>query len=219
MRRLRAANLVQLIQKDDALVFDQLDRLFGDNLAIDERFGLLFEQHSAGLAQRYLPLLLLPRHDALEHILKVHVHLFHAEIGEDLYRHGFLLDVQLDYAIFQFAGLKPGFHFVAAALVAFVFLAVFRIPIGRARQKQIEQSFGDALLRLRFDELALLLANHADGDFGEIADHAFDIAAVIADLGVLGGLDFEERSADELRETASNLGFADAGRPDHDDVF
>ena len=40
---------------------------------------------------------------------------------------------------------------------------------------------------------ALLLLDHADGDVGEIADHAFDVAADVADLGVLGRLDLEER--------------------------
>src|SRR4030095_10709738 len=38
-------------------------------------------------------------------------------------------------------------------------------------------------------------------------------------LGELGGLDFEERRARELGEAARNLGLADAGRPDHQDVL
>ena len=42
---------------------------------------------------------------------------------------------------------------------------------------------------------------------------------MVADLGVLGRLDLEERSADELGEPAGDLGFADAGGADHDDVL
>ena len=42
---------------------------------------------------------------------------------------------------------------------------------------------------------------------------------IVADLGVLGRLDLEERGADELGQPAGDLGFADAGRADHDDVL
>ena len=42
---------------------------------------------------------------------------------------------------------------------------------------------------------------------------------MVADFGVFGRLDLEERRADELGEPAGDLGFADAGRADHDDVL
>ena len=48
--RLRAADLVELVEEDDALVLDQLDRLLGDDLAVDQGLGLLLEQDLAGLA-------------------------------------------------------------------------------------------------------------------------------------------------------------------------
>ena len=88
-----------------------------------------------------------------------------------------------------------------------------------AGQQQFEQPFRDAFLGLGLDDAALLLLDHADGDVGQVADHAFDVAADVADLGVLGRLDLEERGADELGEAAGDLGFADAGRADHDDVL
>ncbi len=87
------------------------------------------------------------------------------------------------------------------------------------RQQQVEQPFVDALLGLGLDELALLLLDQADADLRQVADHALDVAAVVADLGVFCRLDLEEGSADELREAAGDLGFADARRPDHDDVL
>ena len=86
-------------------------------------------------------------------------------------------------------------------------------------QQQVEQPFGDAFLGLGLDDDALLLLDHADGDVGQVADHAFDVAADVADLGVLGGLDLEERGADELGQPAGDLGLADAGGADHDDVL
>ena len=78
---------------------------------------------------RDLPLLLLPRHDALEHVLKINVHLLHAEVGEDLHGHRFLLDGHLDHALFQFAGFEPRLHLVAGALLAFVLLGILRVPV------------------------------------------------------------------------------------------
>ena len=67
--------------------------------------------------------------------------------------------------------------------------------------------------------LAQPLAGHADGDLDEIADDLLDVAADIADLGELGRLDLEERRLGQPREAARDLGLADAGRADHQDVL
>ena len=69
------------------------------------------------------------------------------------------------------------------------------------------------------DGFALAGLDHADGGLDEVADHAFDVAADVADLGELGRLDLHERSADEAGETAGDLGLADAGRADHEDIL
>ena len=63
------------------------------------------------------------------------------------------------------------------------------------------------------------LARQRDGDLDEVAHDLLDVAADIADLGELGGLDLEERRAGELRQAARDLGLADAGRADHQDVL
>ena len=64
-----------------------------------------------------------------------------------------------------------------------------------------------------------LLANQADRVFDQLADHALDVAAVVADLGVLRGLDLDERGAGERRQPAGDFRLADAGGPDHEDVL
>ena len=71
----------------------------------------------------------------------------------------------------------------------------------------------------RLDVLAHLLAHQADGDLDEIADDLLDVAADIADLGELGRLDLDEGRAGEPGQAARDLGLADAGRPDHQDVL
>jgi hypothetical protein len=58
-----------------------------------------------------------------------------------------------------------------------------------------------------------------DRDFDEIAHDLLDVAADIADLGEFGGLDLDERRAGEFGQPPRDLGLADAGRPDHQDVF
>ena len=53
----------------------------------------------------------------------------------------------------------------------------------------------------------------------QIADDLIDVAADIADLGELGRFDLDEGRACELGEAARDLGLADAGRADHQDVL
>ena len=55
--------------------------------------------------------------------------------------------------------------------------------------------------------------------FDQVADDLVDVAADIADLGELGRLDLEERRSGELGQAARDLGLADAGRADHQDVL
>ena len=65
----------------------------------------------------------------------------------------------------------------------------------------------------------LLLAGHLHRDVGEFLDDRVDVAADVADLGELGGLDLDERRVGELGEAPRDLGLADAGRADHEDVL
>jgi hypothetical protein len=70
-----------------------------------------------------------------------------------------------------------------------------------------------------FHALALLFAQHADRVFDQVADDRFHIAAHVADLGELRGFHLDERRLRELGQAARDLGFADTGRADHDDVL
>ena len=72
---------------------------------------------------------------------------------------------------------------------------------------------------LRLHVLALSLAGERDGNLDQVAHDLLDVAADIADLGELGGFDLEERRAGEPRQAARDLGLADAGRPDHQNIF
>ena len=67
--------------------------------------------------------------------------------------------------------------------------------------------------------MPLLLADQPDGVFDQFADHALHVAAVVAHLGVLRGLDLDERRAGELGQPPGDLGLAHARRADHHDVL
>ena len=87
------------------------------------------------------------------------------------------------------------------------------------RQQEIEQPFFRRVPRLVLDLLGPLGANHVDGELDQVADHRLHVAADVADFGELRGLDLDERRLRQLGETAGDLGLADSGRPDHQDVL
>jgi len=86
-----------------------------------------------------------------------------------------------------------------------------------------DQSVDHALLGVEFGfrlhVLALALAGERDGNLHQVADDLLDVAADIADLGELGGFHFKKRRAGQPRQPAADLRLADAGRPDHQDIF
>ena len=94
---------------------------------------------------------------------------------------------------------------------------------GRRARRLADQRFKHALLGIdvgaRLDVLAHLVADQADRHLDQIADDLLDVAADIADFGEFGRLDLDEGRAGEPCQAARDLGLADAGRPDHQDVL
>ena len=90
---------------------------------------------------------------------------------------------------------------------------------GVLADQRVDHAILGRLLGARLHVLALPLAGLRDRDLDEIAHDLLDVAADIADLGEFGRLDLDERRAREPREPARNLGLADAGRADHQDVL
>ncbi len=90
---------------------------------------------------------------------------------------------------------------------------------GVGADERIERPILGGLLGSRLHVLALSLARQRDGDLDEVAHDLLDVAADIADLGEFCGLDLEEGRAGEPGKPAGDLGLADAGRPDHQDVL
>ncbi len=89
----------------------------------------------------------------------------------------------------------------------------------RRGQQDVEEALLSVHLGAVFYFLEALFADHIDGNFDQIADHGFNVAADVAHLSKFGGLDLEEGRVGEFGETARDLSFADTGGPDHDDVL
>jgi hypothetical protein len=90
---------------------------------------------------------------------------------------------------------------------------------GALRDEEFDEALFGEQLGAVFHVVELLFAHHVDGDLHEVAHDGFDVAADVADLGELRGFHLEEGRVGELGEAAGDLGFADAGRADHEDVF
>jgi len=69
-----------------------------------------------------------------------------------------------------------------------------------------------------FDDFGVFLTDHVYSEVEEVADHGFDIPAVVTDFGIFAGFDFDEGGAGEGGEAAGDFGFTDTGGADHDDV-
>ena len=123
--------------------------------------------------------------------------------------------------VVHFAGGQHGPHFFARPLVPLGGLrAVGRgVVADRRRGQQIEQPLFDAAACFVFDFLPLALAHQRDGVLDQLADHALHVAAVVADFGVLRGLDLDERGAGQLGQPPGDFGLADAGGADHQDIL
>ncbi len=115
--------------------------------------------------------------------------------------------LDLDFLVVEFAG---------AQLLA---KRIARRGAGIGADQRIEHALLGGELGARLHVLALAFAGLRDRDFDQVADDLLDVAADIADLGEFRGLDLDERRAGELGQPPRDLGLADAGRPDHQDVL
>ncbi len=198
-----------------------------DLLGVEQAVDLLLEQDRPGLLDGHAAGLGRLGHDLLEHVLEVHLHLFEVAGAEDRDRcHRSAGEGDLDLAVVELAGGEPGPQLLARPLAAVGGLAgggrLALRPRGRRggrRQEQVEQPLLDPRLRLLLDPLPLRVAHQHDRRLDQVADQALDVAADVADLGVLGRLGLHERRADQDRQPAGDLGLAHAGRADQHDVL
>ena len=133
-----------------------------------------------------------------------------------------LAHVDLDLLVIEPAVAQLLAQLLARALRLLADARRLLVVVGRRRQRrqqQIEHALFGGLPRLLAHFGDALFADHVDGELGQVAHHRLDVAADVADLGELRRLDLDERRLREPRQPARDLGLADAGRADHQDVL
>ena len=178
----------------------------------------------ARLRDRERPPLRAAAEEAGEHVADGHVHLLRALAAEDLEGgHRALGHVHLDGARLELAGpqlraqlLARGELRLAPGLVR---LRRFARDRPRRGQEEVQQPLLDPRLRLLPDLGLLLAAHHVDRRRHEVAHDRVHVAAHVAHLGELRGLDLDEGAPRQLGEAARDLGLAHPGGPDHQDVL
>src|SRR5262249_44537556 len=204
------ANLVDLVEKHDAVVFDVADRLLDRRVVVDQLVGLFRHQDVEAVAHGNLA-----RLGALTECLAEHLgEIDHADMASghawDLEgRHACAVvdDLNLDLAVVELAGAKPFAESIAGG------------ESGIGADQSVDHALLGIELRLGLDLFALCVAHESDAGFQQIADDLIHVAADIADFGELRGFDLDEGRAGEPGQPPRDLGLADAGRPDHQDVL
>ena len=87
------------------------------------------------------------------------------------------------------------------------------------RDEEVEETVFGGELGAVFYFVELFFAHHVDGVLEQIANHGLDVAANIANLGELAGLNLEKRAAGEFGESSRDLCLTNACRADHEDVL
>jgi hypothetical protein len=95
-----------------------------------------------------------------------------------------------------------------------------RLPTGRAGGSSTSSTRSSAASMARSRTMRMACSRpFLIGDLGQVADDGVDVAADVADLGELGRLDLDEGRVGQPRQAARDLGLADAGGADHQDVL
>ena len=212
-------DLVDFVEKHDAVLLDRFKRLLLGFLVVDQPPGLFLGQQLHGLAHLELAALAAALPEVLEHALQLLRQVFHSRRSEDFHAGADRRQLDLDFLVVELAFAQH----LAETLARRAFLAL-RLGFGEAdaarrRQQRVEDALLGGLLGAEAHLGGGLPAHLLDRGFHQVADDGVDVAPDVADLGELGRLDLDERRVGEARQTPRDLGLADPGRADHQDVL
>ena len=208
---MRAQILVDLVEEDDGVLLDRRDRFLDDLVLIEQLVAFVGQQRLVTVGDGHAPL----RGAAAERLAEDVVQIDHAHLGaghaRDVHRRqrqaALVRHLDIDLLVVEFAGTQLAAERIARALG------------GILADKRVEHAAFGIDLGPGRDLLAPLLAGHHDGRLDEVADDRFDVAADIADFRELRRLDLHERRVRQPGQPPRDLGLADAGRTDHQNVF
>ena len=205
------ADLVDLVDEDDAVVLGVRDRVLGEPVVVEQPVRLLALERPAGRLDRHAPLLggAAAEH-AFHHLAEIdHLPGRHPRNVELADRQAArrLADRDVDLLLLEFAVPEH-----PAELGA-----------GVSRRALADEGGDQSLLgrqfRLRLNFLAARVPQHVDADLDQVADDALHVTAYVTDFGELGRFHLQERRLGELGQTPRDLGLAAASRADHENVL
>ena len=229
MGTLAPGDLVDFVDEDDAALLDSLDGGPRDGVHVDQLLLLVLDEVLCGLGHLEAPLLGAPLKQPGQHVLDVDVDFFDRRATDDLERRkGAVSDVDLDHAVVEAAESQLLAKLLARARGLVPGRLHHGCPVRRRRgrhrrrerrQEQVEEPLLGVALGLLAHLHDPLFTNHRDCEFDDISHHRLDIATNVAHLGELGGFHLQKRRLGQPREPPGDLGLADAGRSDHQDVL
>ena len=205
-----AGDLVDLVEEDDAVLLDRLDGVLHQMFLIEQLVGLLGDEDLVRLLHGDASRLGAAAAELAEDVADVDgTHLRAGHSGNFEHRHAAAagrtsISISLSFS-------SPARSFLRNVSL------VEALAFGPTSASTTRISAACSARDLHV--LALLLAGQGDADLDQVAHDLLDVAADIAHLGELGRLDLDERRAGQPRQPPRNLGLADAGRADHQDVL
>ena len=212
------ADLVDLVEEDDALLFHPLQGAQLQLLLVDALGRLLVAQQLHGVRHLELAPLGAIAAQILEQALELAGHVLHARRGHDLDANGRGTDLDLHLALVQF----PPAQLVAELLPGGAGgpgTPAVLLEVGRRRQQGVEHPLLGGGLGLIAQPLHGPLAGHLDRRVGQVADDGLHVPPHVAHLGELGRLDLDEGGVGQLGQAPGDLGLAHAGGADHENVL
>jgi hypothetical protein len=211
-------DLVDFIEKDDAVLLDITDGIVFDILIIDQLRGFLLDQQPACLEDLQLARFLAAPTHVLKHALNLRGQLLHSRGCEDFGLHQRSGDIHLDLLVVQFALAQFLAKFLPSRTVFRRLRIVEEIAACR-RQQGVENAVFGSVFGTYTNARHCLFTSTLDGNLDEVTDNRFDIAAHVTDLGKLGGLDLDERRVGQTCQPARDFGLANTSGSDHQDIL
>ena len=224
-----SGHLVDLVDEHDAVLLGAGHGFGVYRVHVDHVLLFFGQQYAARLAHFNLAQLGTLGHDGAQHVAHVQVGAGYLSLGRGLF-HLDLHDLML-----QLAAAQPVAYAVNAYRQLVAVLGRELGLLGSVAQQdvdgidlflllfgagdQVSQLVFNGVLRFHADAGDVLLLHKADGGLDQVADDGLDVAAHIADLGELGGLDLYKGRVHQFCQAAGDLGLAHAGGADHEDVL
>ena len=145
-------------------------------------------------------------------------HLVQAGGVEDVDGQRTLLELDLDAAVAQPAGLELRAELLARPLPPFDLVGLGGGGV-TDREKLVQYAIFGGPRGPVADVAGGLLAFEHDRPFDQVADNAVHVPADVAHLGELRGFHLDERRVHELGQPPGDLGLANARGADHEDVL